>query len=284
LMHLIPGGPWYCLVVPRPLPPAAMQAFIKQYGLDQPLYIQYLSYMWQAAHGNLGLSCGTQSVNQIIADGFPLSAAFGTGALLLGVLAGVPFGVQSALRRNSWLDRAGTLVITVIIAIPGFVLAIFLLLTLAVNLHIGQVIFKSYKWQSWILPLIVLTLPVFAMMVRFTRTATLDTLGEDYVRTARMKGLPEPLITWRHVLRNALLPVVTLLGPLAADLLTGSFIVEWIFAIPGLGRAFVESIVNRDYPLLMGATLFYAVLLILFNLLVDLSYAIIDPRIAYRPA
>ncbi len=286
LMHVmllvIPGGPCNPDNSPRPIPVAAQQACEKEYGLDKPLYFQYIQYIGNLLHGDLGVSTSdSRTVNTIIADDFPVSAAFGLGALIIGLGLGIPLGLYCALKRNSTLDRVCTSVVTLIIATPNFIFAILLIILFAVNLHVFYVLFARDRWQSWVLPLSLLAARIAAFMLRFIRGSVLDILNSDYIRTAHMKGLTNGVIYFRHVLRNALLPLFTLLGPLAADLLTGSFIVESIFGIPGLGRAFVTSIVARDYPLLMGVTLFYAVLLIAFNLLVDLSYQIIDPRITY---
>jgi len=233
--------------------------------------------------GNLGISYDDpRSVNAIIAQDFPVSAAFGLTALIIGLAAGIPLGVLLALRKDSPLDRLGTVLVMVVVSVPDFVIAIVLILVFAVNLHWLTVQFQRGRWQSWVLPLLLYTLPVCALVVRLVRAATLDVLGADYIRTARMKGLTDRIINRRHILRNALVPIVTLAGPLAANVLTGSFIVESIFGIPGIGRAFVTSVVSRDYPLLMGVALFYAALLVFFNLLVDLGYTLVDPRITYR--
>jgi oligopeptide transport system permease protein len=282
LMHTVPGGPWDMLSS-KPLPADIKAAIAKKYGLDQPLVVQYLDYAAGALRGDLGPAYSdTRSVRQIIASDFPLSAAFGGAALIIGIVTGVAMGTLSALSRNRLLDRIGMFIVTIGIAVPGFVQAILLILLFGLTLHLVPTQFQRNHWQSWILPVVLLSLRVFALATRFTRGAALDSLSEDYIRTAHMKGLPQGLVLRRHVLRNALLPMATMIGPLAADLLTGSFIVESIFGIPGLGSAFVTSISSRDYPLLMGTTLFFSVLLILFNLLVDLSYSVIDPRIA-RP-
>jgi ABC-type dipeptide/oligopeptide/nickel transport system permease component len=272
LMHLAPGGPWD-VISTKVVRPEVKQAMARTFGLDKPFHVQYINYMLSAARGDLGPSYSdTRSVAKVIADEFPLSAAFGSSALVIGALSGIAFGLLSALRRNRLIDRIGAI---------SFVLAISLILIFAVNLHLVNVQFQRDRWQSWILPLFLLSLHTFALMTRLVRSTALDILGEDYIRTAHVKGLTRLLVWRRHVLRNALLPIMTLLGPLAANLLTGSFIVESIFGIPGLGRTFVSSIVNRDYPLVMGTTLFFAALLIAFNLLVDLSYLWIDPRIVF---
>lgn len=281
LMHLAPGGPWD-VISTKVVRPEVKQAMARTFGLDKPFHVQYINYILSAVRGDLGPSYSdTRSVAKVIADEFPLSAAFGSAALVIGVLSGIAFGLLSAFRRNGLIDRIGALLVTVSIAVPGFVLAIFLILIFAVNLHLVSVQFQRDRWQSWILPLFLLSIHMFALMTRLVRSTALDILGEDYIRTAHVKGLTRLLVWRRHVLRNALLPIMTLLGPLAANLLTGSFIVESIFGIPGLGRTFVSSIVNRDYPLVMGTTLFFAALLIAFNLLVDLSYLWIDQRIVF---
>jgi ABC-type dipeptide/oligopeptide/nickel transport system permease component len=280
LIHLIVWIP-PCFCGDRACAPETIKACLHKYGLDKPPLEQYIDWLIGLIRGNLGVSFNDpRSVNQIIGDEFPVSASFGLTALLVGIASGLPFGVLSALRRNSRLDRIGTMLIAMIVSVPTLVVGIVLVVVFAVDLRLVSIRFERNAWQSWLLPLFLLSLRIFALMARLSRTATLDILGEDYIRTAHMKGLPNSLVVRRHIFRNALVPIVTLLGPLAADVMTGSFIVESLFSIPGLGRDFVTSITGRDYPLLMGVTMFYAILLIIFNLLVDLTYPIIDPRIA----
>jgi ABC-type dipeptide/oligopeptide/nickel transport system permease component len=231
--------------------------------------------------GDLGPSFfDTRSVNRIIGEGLPVSAAFGLCALVAGLVVGIPLGIALALRRNTWFDHVATLLIAASISVPNLVIGIGLILLFVVKLRILLQLFDSHDWRTWILPFVLLWLKTLVVVIRFTRAAALETLDQDYIRTARMKGLPDTAIHMRHILRNALLPIVTLLGPLAADLLTGVLIVERMFSIPGLSTYFVDSIMSIDYPLLMGVTLFFAAVLIVFNTLVDISYAFIDPRIA----
>jgi oligopeptide transport system permease protein len=284
LMHLVPGGPWDGKHSDRPISKNTQQALAEKYGLDKPLIEQYINYIGSAIlRGDMGISYDDpRPVTRIIAQEFPISAAFGSVALIIGVIIGIPIGLISALHRNSVLDRTITIVITIIISLPSFVVAIILILTVALQFHLTSVQFYRDHWQSWMIPLGLLTIRIFALVVRLMRPGTLDILGSDYIRTAHMKGLPNYLINSRHILRNAVLPIITLLGPLAADVLTGSFVIESIFGIPGIGRTFISSVLNRDYTLLMGTTLFFAFILILFNLLVDISYAAIDPRITYH--
>lgn len=287
LMHLTPGGPWDT-ASGKFVSPAVKLAIQQKYGLDKPLPVQYADYMTQAIQGHLGpsFSMRGRTVDSIIADGFPVTAALGLAALSIAIIIGIPLGILAALRHNSLLDQGSLFLVTLGISVPNFVIGITAIIIFAVTLRgpDGKSLlpFQFYLDQptSWIMPAVVLALGPLALLVRLTRSATLEVLSEDYVRTARAKGLSSMTINRRHVLRNALIPVVTLLGPLTAGLVTGSFIVEHIFGVPGIGRTFVDSINKRDYALLMGTTLFYTLLVVFFNLLVDLTYSFIDPRIA----
>ena len=280
LMHLMPGDPWSGCGQ-RACPPEIKLLFEEHYGLSDPLIVQYLRYMSHAIRGDLGPSFfDTRSVNRIIAEGLPVSAAFGLCALIAGVVVGIPVGIMLALRRNTRMDHFATALIAASISVPNLVIGVGLILLFVVKLRLLLQIYDPDDWRTWVLPFILLWIRMLAVVIRFTRAAALETLDQDYIRTARMKGLTDVVIHMRHILRNALLPIVTLLGPLAADLLTGVLIVEKIFSIPGLSTYFVDSINSADYPLLMGVTLFFAVVLIACNTLVDVSYAFIDPRIA----
>ncbi|HLY27545.1 MAG TPA: ABC transporter permease [Aggregatilineales bacterium] len=283
LIHLVPGDPCNPDPGQHPIPPIAESSCKEKYGLDQPLFIQYTHYLANVLQGDFGVSLfDSRTVNEIIVDDFPVSAAFGLGALLIGLGLGIPLGLYCAARRNSTIDRLCTVLTMLIIATPSFVFAILLIFLFAGTLHLVTVLFYRDQWQSWLLPLALLGMRIVALVQRFVRAGVLEILYSDYIRTAHSKGLKQTTVYVRHVLRNGLLPLLTLLGPLAADLLTGSFIIESIFGIPGLGHAFVISVVERDYPLLMGVTLFFALLLFTFNLIVDLSYPLVDPRMAYR--
>ncbi len=279
LMHLTPGGPWDT-VSSRSLTPAVKAAVMKKYGLDKPLPQQYIEYMANAVRGDLGPAfSSTRTVDQIIQDTFPLTAALGLTALLISICIGIPLGILAALRHNGLVDNVSMFIVTMGISVPNFVLALAMIVFFSVALKILPYQFQRNEWQSWIMPAVILSLGPTALLLRLTRSATLEVLSEDYIRTARAKGLPAFLVNIRHVLRNALIPVITLLGPLTAGLITGSFTVEFIFGIPGLGRTFITSVGKRDYALLMGTTLFYTLIIVFFNLLVDLTYSFIDPRI-----
>ncbi len=280
LMHITPGGPWDTATA-RAATPAVKAAIKAKYGLDQPLPIQYVDYMWKAVHGDLGPSFSSNvSVTSQIEQGFPYTAALGMSALLISMLIGIPLGMLAALRHNGFIDQLSIFVVTLGISVPSFVLAITLILMFSVVLHVLPFQFSRTNWQSWIMPVLILSLGPIALFVRLTRSSTLEVLSEDYVRTARAKGLPAGVVNIRHVLRNALIPVITLLGPLAAGLITGSFVVETLFGVPGIGKMFVASVNKRDYGVLMGSTLFFTLIIVFFNLLVDLTYSFIDPRIA----
>jgi ABC-type dipeptide/oligopeptide/nickel transport system permease component len=253
----------------------------EKYGLDKPLPQQYADYITAAVRGDLGPSYfGTRTVNQIISEGFPVTAALGLFALGSSMLVGIPLGMFAALRHNRAVDRFIIFFVTMGISIPNFVIGIFLIIVLAVEFRLLPTQFRLTDFKSWILPGMILALRPTVALVRLTRSATLEVLSEDYVRTARAKGLGSFMVNRRHILRNAMIPVVTLLGPMTADLITGSFIVESMFGVPGIGRTFVRSVFQRDYALFMGITLFYALIVVIFNLLVDLTYSFLDPRIA----
>jgi oligopeptide transport system permease protein len=281
LMHLVPGGPWDVMGGGKILAPAVRKLIAEKYGLDKPLPQQYIDYVTAAIHGDLGPSYfGTRTVNQIISEGFPVTAALGLFALGSSMFIGIPLGMFAALRHNRAVDRFIIFFVTMGISIPNFVIGIFLIIVLAVEFRLLPTQFRITEFKSWILPGMILALRPTVALVRLTRSATLEVLSEDYVRTARAKGLGSFMVNRRHILRNAMIPVVTLLGPMTADLITGSFIVESMFGVPGIGRTFVRAVFQRDYALFMGVTLFYALIVVLFNLLVDLTYSFLDPRIA----
>jgi ABC-type dipeptide/oligopeptide/nickel transport system permease component len=280
LMTLTPGGPWDT-ASPRPVPKAVLEAIKKKYGGDKDPFTRYVDYMWGAVRGDLGPSfTQTRTVNAIIADGFPISAAIGIAAVILSLGIGIPFGLLAALRHNSILDQLCMFVITIGISVPRFVVALACIILFSVTLHVLPSQFQRENAASWIMPVVLLALGPVALILRLVRAQTLEVLGEDYVRTARAKGLPANAVNFRHVLRNALLPVVTLVGIVAANLITGTFIVESIFAIPGIGRYSVQAVARRDYGLLMGTTLFYTAIIVVANMFVDLAYSFIDPRVA----
>jgi oligopeptide transport system permease protein len=238
--------------------------------------------MADAVRGNLGPSYQRPSVtvNERLADGLPYSARLGIQALIFALLLGLPLGVIAALRQNSWVDYLALFFATVGIAVPSFVLGIYLIIFLAVGADLFPVAASDWTdWRSWVLPTIALGVTPAAYMARLIRSSMLEALRQDYVRTARAKGLAEQVVIISHVLKNAMIPVWTVLGPIAAGLVTGSFIIENVFSVPGIGRFFVNAIGARDYSMIMGTTLFYALLIAVGNLLIDVSYGLFDPRI-----
>jgi oligopeptide transport system permease protein len=277
IMHSIPGDP---LTRDKKLPDAIRQNIEAQYHLNEPRWKQYGYYFQGLAHGELGPSLKYEgvTVNEIISQGFPVSAQLGLSALVLMLLVGIPAGVISALRQNQWQDHTAMFMATLGVAIPNFVLATLLIYIFGVKLELLPTS-RWVSWQSVIMPAVALAFYPTAYIARLTRSSMLEVIGQDYIRTARAKGLPQRTVLYKHALRNALVPIVTYLGPLIAGVLTGSFVIEKIFAIPGLGQQFVLSISNRDYTTILGVTIFYAAFLIFMNLVVDLLYGVIDPRI-----
>ncbi|NLX02564.1 MAG: ABC transporter permease [Syntrophomonadaceae bacterium] len=277
LMHSIPGDP---LTRDKKMPEAIRQNIEAQYHLNEPLWKQYGYYFQGLAHGELGPSLKYEgvTVNEIIGQGFPVSAQLGLAALVLMLLVGLPAGVISALRQNQWQDHTAMFMATLGVAVPNFVLATLLIYIFGVKLELLPTS-RWVSWQSVIMPAVALAFYPTAYIARLTRSSMLEVIGQDYIRTARAKGLPQRTVLYKHALRNALVPIVTYLGPLIAGVLTGSFVIEKIFAIPGLGQQFVLSISNRDYTTILGVTIFYAAFLIFMNLVVDLLYGVIDPRI-----
>ena len=280
LMHLVPGGPWDR---EKQLAPQIVGNLNRKYGLDKPFFVQFGNFIWGAVRGDLGVSYMYQdrSVTQILAEGFPETATLGLSAFLIALLIGMPFGMAAALKQNSTVDYASVLFSTVFASIPGFVLGILLMIVFAVVLHW----LPTGGWGSVrqvLMPAFALAALPAAYTARITRASMLEAMRQDYVRTARAKGLVERVVLLRHILRNALIPVVTIAGPELAFLISGSFIIESLFSIPGIGRLFVQGVFARDYGLIMGSILFYAFAVAVINLVVDILYAVIDPRIRYE--
>jgi oligopeptide transport system permease protein len=282
LMHVAPGGPFD---QERELPPEVKANLLHQYGLDQPLWQQYALYVSKAARADFGMSLKFRelSVAEIIGDRFPVSLQIGLLAIGIMVLVGIPLGMLSALRQNQLTDYLGMAFALICYGTPPFVLALVLILTFSLGLHLLPVSGWGQP-QHLILPAIVLGIRPAAVVARLTRAGMIEVLHQEYTRTARGKGLGERAVVVRHALKNALIPVVTAIGLQASELITGSIVVEYIFSVPGLGQMFVTSLTSRDYPLVMGVALFYATLILLSNLLVDLSYGVIDPRIRSQTA
>jgi oligopeptide transport system permease protein len=280
LMHLTPGGPW-----DKEKPPSA-QAIANlnvKYNLDKPAWQQYVFYMSNALHGDLGPSYTYQdrSVTQIVLEGLPTTASLGALAALVAILIGVPLGIIAASRQNSVVDYTALAFGTVFASVPSFVLGFVLIIVFALTFHLVP----TSGWgkpNQYLLPVLTLGLNQAALLTRITRASVLDVNRQDYIRTARAKGLQEVLLIRRHLLKNALIPVVTVIGPILAFLIVGSLIVETIFSVPGIGRLLVQGISQRDYSLIMGTTLIYAVVIAVLNLIVDVLYGFIDPRITYR--
>jgi oligopeptide transport system permease protein len=278
LMHAVPGGPYSR---DRALPAAVEQNLVRKYHLDDPLWRQFLTYFGGLLRGDLGPSFAHEdrTTNDIIRDGFPVSAALGSAAFAIAVAIGMPLGIAAALGRRRMIDRALMLLAVLGVSVPSFILASLLLYVFSYHLRIAPAGgWGSSVWQV-LLPAIALAGFPVAFISRLVRTSMLRVLDADFVRTARAKGLSGARVVLHHALRNALLPVITYAGPLLAALLTGSFVVEDIFAIPGLGRFYVTSINDRDYTVIMGVTLFYSTLLVGANIVVDFLYAFVDPRI-----
>ncbi len=287
LMHLVPGGPWD--TNDRPLSPALEEQLENKYGLNEPIWRQFLTFSWNAVQGDLGVSFQYQDrpVTSIIREGMEVSAVLGLMALTFALVVGVTLGVVAAVRHNGVIDYASVFFATAAASTPSFVLGILLIVVFAV--HLGWLpVFgweKSWwlfpNWKQAILPTVTLGAMPAAYIARITRAAVLEVLEQDYVRTARAKGLQERLVLGRHVLKNAMIPVLTVSGPIAASLVTGSFIVETVFAVPGLGKQFVASVLQRDYGMIMGTTIFYAWVIAMANLFVDVMYVAVNPRIRY---
>lgn len=312
LMYQAPGGPFD---LEKPMPEAAQRTLNARFGLDKPVWVnpdalqerwdddvrnpfslargyvdsQFFNYLGRVMTFDLGPtyeSRGAETVQEVIIRQFPVSLRIGLVGVVFALIIGLPLGIISALRQNTWVDYISLGVSTLGISVPTFVSGLLLLIFLSQTFGVSP-IKRPEAWQgvfstAYLLPGMVLGLGTTAFIARLTRSSVLEVKRQDFVRTARAKGLSEEPVVIRHILRNALLPVVTIIGPAAADLITGSIIIETIFNAPGLGKTFVNSIGKRDYSLIMGVTIFYAVLIALANVLVDLAYGFLDPRIRTR--
>jgi len=275
MMHAVPGDPFSD---PK-LPPAIHANMLRTYGLDRPLGEQYVLFLNNLLHGNFGTSLRTgRPVGETIANGLPNSMILGLEALVFAVVIGIALGIIAALNRNKPLDYLAVIVAIIGVSVPSFVVAALFQYFFGVYLQILPV--AGWKgWEFHILPAFALGLSMLAVITRLMRSQMLEVINQDYIRTARAKGLSRGELVWRHEIRNAILPVITILGPLTAAILTGTFVIETMFNIPGLGRYFVTSISNRDYSMIGGTTVFYSMILILANFVVDTLYGVIDPRI-----
>lgn len=277
MMRLAPGGPF---LAEREIPEAVRTQLEAKYGLDQPLHVQYFRFLGNAIRLDFGPSYrfSQQQVSEIIRDSFPVSLELGGWALLLALLIGVPIGVVAALRQNGPVDYASMAAALIGVSVPNFVLGPLLVLLLSLTLYF----FPPALWQgpeSRVLPVLTLSGIYLAYIARLTRAGMLEVLRQDFIRTAYAKGLPDRTVVVKHALKLGILPVVSFLGPAAARVVTGSIVIESIFAIPGLGMHLVQGAFNRDYTVVMGVVIFYAIFLLLLNLLVDIAYTWIDPRV-----
>lgn len=280
LMNMVPGGPF---MSEKAISPAAQAALEAKYGLDKPLGQQYITYITDALHGDFGDSLRQRgrTVSDIISSKFPVSAKVGGLAVLVALCLGIPLGCIAAYKRGKVLDSVISVVSTCGIAVPSFVLCALLMYFLGVKARLLPTLGLT-GWKSYIMPVTALAFYPTAYIMRLMRSSMLDVLGQDYMRTAKAKGLSQRVSIFKHALRNAILPVVTYLGPMITYTLTGSFIVEKIFTIPGLGGEFISAITNRDYTMIMGTTIFLATFMVIMNVIVDIVYKLIDPRIQLK--
>ena len=282
LMHLAPGGPF---TQERALPPQVLANLNAKYGLDDPLWRQIWNYVWGiVVHFDFGPSFvyPDRTVNQLIADGFPVTLTYGSLAFLAAVIVGVTLGTVAAIRQNTWLDYLAVGVSIGAQVLPNFVMAP--LLVLVLTLWLGWLPGGGWSFSDpsfWIMPVIALSTSYMASIARITRSSMLEVLGSNHIRTARAKGMPERRVILRHALRPAMLPVISYLGPVFVSMITGSVVIDIYFSTGGIGKAFVDSALNRDYAVMMGVTTLVGALTILFNLVVDILYAWIDPKIRY---
>ena len=283
VMHATPGSPLDPVAEgANPLSPEAQKNLAEVYGLDKPLYVQFAIFLKKAVHGDFGTSFvyKTRTVAEIMVETFPISLLLGSMALALAVVGGITLGILAAVYQNRSWDYVSVSVATLGVSVPNFVLAVFLIIIFSFILPI----FPTGGWNSprdWVLPTVTLALAPMGIIARFTRSSMLEVIRSDYIVTARAKGLAEGPVILKHVLKNGFIPVVTLLGPMFAAVGTGSFFVESIFRVPGMGRFFVLSMTGRDYPMIMAVVLIYGAFLALMNLVVDLLYGALDPRIRY---
>ena len=284
LIRLAPGGPFSR---EKKVTPEVMQNLLKKYHMDEPLFKQYLRYMGDVLRGDLGPSFKNKdySVNELIFTSLPNSLILGVVSLCIALLLGVSVGIMSALNRNTRVDYAAMSAAVIGISVPLFVVGPVLMLILAMKLKwlptSGWITGRA-GLKTLIMPAITLAFPYFAYIARLSRASILEVLRSDYIRTARAKGLKQSVVIVKHVLKGAMLPVVSYLGPAFAGIVTGSVVVEQIFLVPGLGNFFVKSALNRDYTLIMGTVIVYSLILVVMNLVVDIIYGLLDPRISYK--
>jgi len=280
LMKIIPGDPF---MSEKAVPPEVKAKLFEQYGLDKPILEQYGIYLNNILHGNLGVSMKLQNqeVTKVISDSFKYSLRLGLVSIVVSVIVGVSLGMLAALKHRKLLDNVAMVIAVIGISVPSFVLASFMQYAFGVKLMWLPVAGLDGP-LTYVMPVLALSALSIAFIARLTRSSMLEVLSADYIKTAKAKGLTAGTILRRHVLRNGIMPVVTYIGPLAANVITGSVVIESIFGISGLGKVFVYNITNRDYPMIMGITLFYGIILMLARFVTDLSYGFIDPRIKLR--
>jgi ABC-type dipeptide/oligopeptide/nickel transport system permease component len=282
VVHSVPGGPWTSSGMP--MPAEAYERMKEYYGLNRPLYVQYFDYLGKAVHGDFGPSMRfrQRTVNDMVAQSFPITLQLGLAAFLISTILGLSFGLLGAMKHNSWIDYAIGAIATIGYSTPAYVSALVFILVFSISLHW----LPSGGWdglfsKTSIIPLACMVFGPMALLTRYTRASMLEVLSEDYLRTARAKGLKEKTVIVRHALRNALIPVMTVAGLMLASLMAGSFFVEQLCNIPGMGNRYLESVVSRDYPVIIFTTLSYPFILIMSTLLVDVLYGYFDPRVRY---
>jgi oligopeptide transport system permease protein len=284
LIRLAPGGPFS---TEKAIPKPVLANIEAKFHMDEPLVMQYGRYMYDVLRGDLGPSFryADHDVNYFIANSFPISMFLGSISIVVALILGISTGIISALRQNTWLDYASMGIAVIGISIPLFVVGPIMMYIFAMKLHwlptSGWITGRN-GYVTLIMPVATLCLPFYAYFARISRASIIEVLRSDYIRTARAKGLSGPVIVVKHVLKGAMLPVVSFLGPALAGILTGSVVIEQIFRIPGLGKFFVQSAFNRDYTIIMGTVIVYAVMLVVLNFIVDIVYSFLDPRIAYK--
>lgn len=279
LMHSIPGGP-FSPDSERNVPQQILDRIADQYGLNDPIYVQYGKYLKNLLKGDMGISFKKKdtTVNELIANGFPVSARVGILGVCLALAAGIPLGMVAAVKRGKVPDVLAMVFATVGVSVPSFVVCVLMMYLFCEKWKI----FPSYgltSWKHYVLPVFCLAFSQIAYITRLMRSSMLETMRQDYIRTERSKGVPELVVVARYGLKNSILPVVTYVGPMVAALLTGTFIIEKLFSVPGLGRYFVNAINDRDYSVTLGLTIFVGAMIIMCNLVVDIMYAVIDPRV-----
>ena len=279
LMHAIPGGP-FSPAEERNVPEKVLEQIADKYGLNDPVPVQYVKYLGNLLKGDMGVSFKRQdtTVNELIANGFPVSAKVGAWGVALALAAGIPLGIVAAVKRGKLPDGASMVFATIGVSVPSFVVCVLMMYLFCEKWKL----FPSYgltSWRHYVLPVFCMAFSQIAYITRLMRSSMLETMRQDYIRTERSKGVPEFQVVGKYALKNSILPVVTYVGPMVAALLTGTFIIEKLFSIPGLGRYFVSAISDRDYWVTLGLTIFVGTMIVVCNLIVDILYAVIDPRV-----